>query len=353
MQFGLTDSQILTRNSAREFFSAEFPIAEVRRLCETETAHDRKLWRKTAEQGWCGMTIPEAYGGMGLDLVEVAAAMEEAGRTLVPGPLLAHLTATAAIAACASEEHKQQLLPALATGERIVTFAILEPTPSWDLAAVAMPACEGAKLFVMDAAVTDYIVTLTRDGVFLVDSRGDGVTLTPMPALDTSRKLSAVHYQNAPGLQLATDNNAVQRALDIGTTLLCAEMTGAMQRMLDITVNYVKTRKQFGKPVGAFQLVQALCADMLVATESARSATYFAAYALEQNLPEAQSAVSVAKSYIADAARLTGNNAIQAHGGMGFTWENDIHLYYRRAKAFETAFGDAVFHRERIAQLAL
>jgi alkylation response protein AidB-like acyl-CoA dehydrogenase len=126
-----------------------------------------------------------------------------------------------------------------------------------------------------------------------------------------------------------------------------------MQRMLDITVAYVKTRKQFGKPVGAFQLVQALCADMLVATESARSATYFAAYALEQNLPEAQSAVSVAKSYIADAARLTGNNAIQAHGGMGFTWENDIHLYYRRAKAFETAFGDAVFHRERIAQLAL
>ena len=123
--------------------------------------------------------------------------------------------------------------------------------------------------------------------------------------------------------------------------------------MLELTVAYVKTRKQFSKPVGSYQLVQAMCADMLVATESARSATYFAAYALQQNLPEAPSVVSVAKSFIGDAARQTGNNAIQCHGGMGFTWENDVHLFYRRAKAAETAFGDAAFHRERIAQLAL
>ena len=316
MQFGLTDNQQLTRNSAREFFSAEFPIAEVRRLCETDTAHDPKLWRKTAEQGWCAMTIPEDQGGMGLDLVEVAAAMEEAGRALVPGPLLAHLTACAALASAG------HVPPGLATGEKIATFT--GPT----------------NLFVMDAAVADYVVA---DGLLI-----EQFTTTHLPAIDLTRRLYKIDYTASQPL----DTN-FQRALDIGTTLLCAELTGAMQRMLDITVNYVKTRKQFGKPVGAYQLVQAMCADMLVATESARSATYFAAYALQQNLPEAPTAVSVAKSYIGDAARQTGNNAIQCHGGMGFTWENDIHLYYRRAKAAETAFGDAIFHRERIAQLAL
>lgn len=326
MQFGLTDNQQLTRNSAREFFSAEFPPAELRRIIETPHAHDPALWRKTAEQGWCGMTVPEAYGGMGLDLVEVAAAMEEIGRVLVPGPLLAHLTATAAIADAASEETKHRLLPALAAGEKIATFA------------------DSTKLFVMDAGVADYVVAQTPDVLQLIDT----FSAEPMPALDLTRRLYAINHDGGEPMPGTLD-----RALAIGTTLLCAETTGAMQRMLDITVNYVKTRKQFGKPVGAYQLVQAMCADMLVATESARSAFYFAAYALEQNLPEALAAVSVAKSFLGDAARQTGNNAIQCHGGMGFTWENDIHLYYRRAKAAETAFGDAAWHRERIAQLAL
>ena len=322
MQFGLTETQQLTKNSAREFFSAEYPMAEVRRIMETPTAHDAALWRKTAEQGWCGMTIPEAYGGMGSGLVEIAAAMEEVGRALVPGPLLAHLTATAAIAACASEETKQRILPALAAGERIATFA------------------DTTKLFVMDAAVADYVVA----GTLLVDD----FTAIHMPAIDLTRRLYAIKFETGEPL-----GDGVEQALAIGTTLLCAELTGGMQRVLDTTVAYVKTRKQFGKPVGAFQLVQAMCADMLVATESARSATYFAAYALQENLPEAMSAVSVAKSYIGDAARQTGNNAIQCHGGMGFTWENDIQLYYRRAKAGETAFGDTAYHRERIAQLVL
>jgi len=322
MQFGLTETQQLTKNSAREFFSAEYPMAEVRRIMETPNAHDPALWRKTAAQGWCGMTIPEAYGGMGSGLVEIAAAMEEAGRALVPGPLLAHLTATAAIAHCASEETKAGILPALATGEKIATFA------------------DATKLFVMDAAVADYVVA----GPLLVDD----FTARHMPAIDLTRRLYAIDYTTGEPLE-----NNLDHAWAIGTTLLCAELTGGMQRVLDLTVAYVKTRKQFGNPVGAFQLVQAMCADMLVATESARSATYFAAYALQENLPEAMSAVSVAKSYIGDAARQTGNNAIQCHGGMGFTWENDIHLYYRRAKAGETAFGDAAYHREQIARLVL
>lgn len=322
MQFGLTETQQLMKNSAREFFQAEYPIAEVRRIMETVTAHDPKLWRKTAEQGWCGMTIPEDYGGMGLDLVEVAAAMEEVGRALVPGPLLAHLTACAMIAASDDEPTKHRVLPALAAGEQIATFA------------------DTTKLFVMDAAVANCVVS---DSLLI-----QNFTVEPMPAIDLTRRLYAIHYDTGEPLGPGSE-----KALAIGTMLLCAELTGGMQRMLDLTVDYVKTRKQFGKPVGAYQLVQAMCADMFVATESARSATYFAAYALQQNLPEALTAVSVAKSYVSDAARQTGNNAIQCHGGMGFTWENDIHLYYRRAKAGETAFGDAAWHRERIAQHVL
>jgi alkylation response protein AidB-like acyl-CoA dehydrogenase len=316
MQFGLTENQQLTKNSAREFFSSEYPIAEVRRIMETPTAHDEKLWRKTAEQGWCGMTIPESHGGMGLDLVEVAAAMEEAGRALVPGPLLAHLTACAAIASSG------QVPPGLATGEKIATFA------------------DATKLFVMDAAVADYVVA---DGLLIKD-----FAARHLPAIDLTRRLYRIDFESGQAIQVELD-----RALAIGTVLLCAEITGAMQRILDLTVAYVKTRKQFGKPVGAYQLVQAMCADMLVATESARSATYFAAYALQEGLPEAMSAVSVAKSYINEAARQAGNNGIQCHGGMGFTWENDIQLYYRRIKASESAFGDTAWHRERIAQLIL
>ena len=322
MQFGLTETQQLTRNAAREFFSAEYPIAEVRRIMETATAHDPNLWRKTAEQGWCGMTIPEEYGGMGLGLVEIAAAIEEAGRVLVPGPLLAHLTATAAIAHCASEDTKKSILPALASGEKIATFA------------------NSTKLFVMDAGVADFVVT---DGLLVRDFRA-----RHLPAIDLTRRLYAIEYSGGEPI-----NEDVTLAQAIGTTLLCAELTGGMQRMLDLTVAYVKTRKQFGKPVGSYQLVQAMCAEMLVATESARSATYYAAYALQAGLPEAMAAVSVAKSFISDAARETGNKAIQCHGGMGFTWENDVQLYYRRAKAGEVAFGDAAWHRERIAQLIL
>jgi len=316
MQFGLTEIQQLLKNSAREFFSAEYPIAEVRRIMETPFAHDPKLWRKTADQGWCGMTIPEAQGGMGLDLVEAAAAMEEAGRALVPGPLLAHLTACVAIASSG------QVPPGLATGEKIATFA------------------DATKLFVMDAAVADFIIAPGQ----LIDR----FTTLHLPAIDLTRRLYKIDFESGQPIQADLD-----RALAIGTVLLCAEITGAMQRVLDITVAYVKTRKQFGKAVGAFQLVQAMCADMLVATESARSATYYAAYAMQENLPDSLAAVSVAKSFINEAARQTGNNAIQCHGGMGFTWENEIHLYYRRIKAAETAFGDTAWHRERIAQLVL
>jgi alkylation response protein AidB-like acyl-CoA dehydrogenase len=170
--------------------------------------------------------------------------------------------------------------------------------------------------------------------------------------MDLTRKLYILEFSNTPAEQIGATAN-LSRAFDVATASLAAELVGGMQRSLDISVEYAKTRKQFGKPIGSFQAVQHQCADMYLETESARSAVYYAGWALQENSPDAATAVSIAKMYASDAGRTVGNRGIQIHGGMGFTWENDLHLYYRRAKASETAFGDATFHRERIASMVI
>lgn len=365
MLFGLTEEQQLLKNSAREFFSAECPSAEVRRLMETDTAHDAELWRKMAEQGWTGLPFAEEYGGMGLGLVDLAAACEEMGTALVPGPYLATVPlAGTLLAAAGSDAHKRRYLSAICKGEALGTLALLESSASWDPDAVALQLADGVlngqKLFVWDAAIATFLIVAVRLGpelaLVIVDRHAPGVSIDAQPAMDMTRKLYSVNFTGVPVTSdavLATGDNARQalsRAMDVATVALAAEMTGGMQRMLDLTVAYAKTRKQFGKPIGQFQAVQHMCADMLIWTEASRSAVYYAAWALQENVAEAPLAVSVAKSYASDAYREAGNRGIQVHGGMGFTWENDIHLYYRRAKASEIAFGDAAFHRERMAR---
>ncbi|HTM49160.1 MAG TPA: acyl-CoA dehydrogenase family protein [Bryobacteraceae bacterium] len=356
----MTETQQVLKNSAREFFPAECPIAEVRRLMETDTACDPALWKKIAGQGWCGILFPEEYDGLGLGMVELAAAMEEMGRALVPGPFLSGILAGAVLDAAAAPELKARYLAPLCRGELKSTLALLEETPDWDPAAVKMKALDGRKLFVPDAAVADFLIVAARTGpalaLFAVDPKAPGVAISPMPAMDATRKQYAVTFSGVEGELLASGpaaESALERALDIATVALVAEMTGGMQKVLDITVEYAKTRKQFGKPIGQYQAVQMHCADMLVLTESSRSAAYYAAYAVQNKLAEARAAVSIAKAYASDAYREVGNKGIQCHGGMGFTWENDLHLYYRRAKASELAFGDAACHRERLARLVI
>ncbi|MGB8662830.1 MAG: acyl-CoA dehydrogenase, partial [Candidatus Acidiferrum sp.] len=201
-------------------------------------------------------------------------------------------------------------------------------------------------------AIADFIIVVARNGLFLVDSKAAGLKIAPMSGMDLTRKLYAVEFSNTPAEQIGSPKDLPQ-AFEIATAALAAELVGGMQRTLEITVEYAKTRKQFGKPIGMFQAVQHQCADMYLETESSRSAVYYAGWALEENAPDASTAVSIAKMYASDAARTVGNRGIQIHGGMGFTWENDLHLYYRRAKASETAFGDATFHRERIASMVI
>lgn len=357
MEFGLNETQRLLKENARKFLAAECPMKEVRRLMETPTAHDAALWSSLAAQGYTGILFPEEYDGAGLGKVEMALFLEEAGRALLPGPFFSTVAlAGAVLNECASTEQKRKFLAPICRGEVCSTVAFLESGASWnpgDLrTASAGGKISGEKLFVPDAAVARFILAVVADGVFVVDAKAPGIDIEPMAAMDLTRKLYSVRFDNAPAERLE-NSAALQRGLDIATVALAAEMVGGMQRTLEMTVEYAKTRKQFGKPIGIFQAVQHQCADMYLETESARSAAYYAAWALEENASDAATAVSIAKMYASDAARAVGNRGIQVHGGMGFTWENDLHLYYRRAKSSETMLGDATFHRERIARLVI
>jgi alkylation response protein AidB-like acyl-CoA dehydrogenase len=216
---------------------------------------------------------------------------------------------------------------------------------------------------VPDAAAADLLVCVARDGDSLallpVERGADGVSVTPMPSMDATRKLYEVAFEGVRVDEqeaLGADGGArgaLRGALDAATAVLCAEMVGGMQWVLDATVEYAKTRQQFGRVIGSFQAVQHMCADMLLMTESARSAAYYAAWALSEGDPKASATVSIAKAYCSDAYREVANRGVQVHGGIGFTWEHDLHLYYKRSKSSETLFGDATFHRERLARLVI
>jgi alkylation response protein AidB-like acyl-CoA dehydrogenase len=358
MRFELSETQKQIEKTARQFLSNECPIGEVRRLMETSTAHDAALWKKMADQGWTGMIFPEEFGGMGLGMIEMAATFEQMGRALLPGPFYSTVAlAGPLIQAAASVDQKRMYLTPLCEGTLIATAALIEGEADWDTAAwhttCSNGKLSGRKMFVTDAAAADLIVVAAQNGLFIVPKGAPGMRIVPLKAIDVTRKMYEVSFENTPAEKIAEGaaaERAIAYALKVATVALTAEMAGGMQKLIEITVAYAKARKQFDQPIGKFQAVQHMCADMFLWSESTKSAVYYAAYALEKDLPEADSAVAVAKVYAGDAYRETGNRAIQVHGGMGFTWENDVHLYYRRAKACETALGDAAYHRERIAR---
>jgi alkylation response protein AidB-like acyl-CoA dehydrogenase len=371
MDFDLSKPQKLLQESARTFFARECPAERVRALLETDTAFDSQLWQRIADQGWTGLLVPEEYGGLGLGLVELAAVAEEMGRACLPGPFISTLWAAALVARAGSEGQRAQYLEAISSGRMKATVALLEATADWDPAAAQLPAekdtksyrLRGRKEFVTDAAVADLMICVARSGdelVLLPVERGaKGMKVIATPAIDATRKLYAVEFDGvevpaADALAFAScAPEAIEQAMGVATVALCAEMLGGMQWVLDTTVEYAKTRQQFGRPIGAYQAVQHQCADMLLLTESARSAVYYAAWAVSEQDPSARQAVSIVKAYCSDAAREVGNRGIQVHGGIGFTWEHHLHLYYKRAKASEIMFGDANFHRERLARLVI
>ena len=366
MNFGLSESQRILKDNARKFFANECPMAEVRRIMEAPHAYDEKLYKKLAEQGFTGIIFPEAYGGLGLGKVEMVALLEEMGRALLPGPYFSSAILAGSIINEAGDEHqKSKYLAPIAEGVRKATLALVEEQGSWHPNSVQMTAhgtrLTGAKLFVTDAAVADTIVVVVRHhhndlALFAVNAKAPGVTITPMHSMDLTRPVYSVRFDEAEGELLAMGahaRSALHHGLNIAEVALAAELTGGMQRGIEITVEYAKTRKQFGKPIGGYQAVQHQCADMYFFTEGSRSSALYAAWALDNQAPDAEKAVAIAKMYASDSGREVGNRSIQVHGGMGFTWENDCHLFYRRAKASEVMLGDASYHRDRIATMII
>jgi alkylation response protein AidB-like acyl-CoA dehydrogenase len=343
---------------------------------ETPEGMEPALWTKLAEQGWLGLITPEAHGGMGLGLVDLVVLMEEMGRAVVPGPFFSSvLLGGGAILDAGSEAQQKEWLPRLASGEARAALAWMEPSATLGPAGVALtPTAKGSgytlagtKLFVHDAHTADVIAVAARTqssgpaeqgiSLFLVPRGTRGLEVSLLPTMDQTRKLCEVTFRDvsvAAGALLGPAGlgwAALTRTLNRATVALCAEMCGGAQKVLDMTVEYAKIRQAFGRPIGSYQGVKHRAADMLVDVENSKSITYYAAWAMDEGVAEAPLAVSMAKAYVSDAFRRVSAAGIQLHGGIGFTWEHDLHLYFKRAKGSEFTFGDATHHRERVAQL--
>jgi alkylation response protein AidB-like acyl-CoA dehydrogenase len=372
MEFGFTPQQEMIRNEASSFLSRECAIPLVRELMESERAHDDSLWEKMASMGWMGLIFPERYDGVGLSFVELSILMEQMGAVLLPGAyfstvVLAGLT----LLETANDAQKEKWLAPLAAGSLKATLALTEPNGSWSLGrASAVKArregddylITGTKLFVPDAEVADLIICAARGEdealiLFAIDRNSDGLRVTPLKTMDQTRRVYEVTFEGvraSRGRLLDGSHNieaSLERVLDNATIALSAQMVGGAQRVLEMSVEYSKTRIQFNKPIGSFQAIQHRCADMLLLVESARSAVYAAACNAAESKQETGLLASIAKAYTNDAYGWTAGEGIQIHGGMGFTFEHDAHLYYKRAKADEFTFGDSNFHLDRVARL--
>lgn len=374
MDFAFSEEQEEFRATVRRFVEARWPTAEVRRLAETPSGFDAAAWKQmAAELGLQGLAIPEAYGGQGFGFLELGIALEELGRQLAGGPYLASavLAAQAILAAGTPAQHAEWL-PAIAAGESIATLAVLEPSGcagAESVTATCRPAgsgwsVSGTKTAVLDGQSADVLVVAARlegstgaDGVTLLVLRPDatGVTRTPVEGLDLTRKHGDLVLRDAIATPLGRPGAAgpaLARVLDLAAIALAAESIGAAARCLEMAVGYAKQRIQFGRPIGSFQAVQHKCAEVMLELESARSAAYWSWWVASQpgvDPGELAEAASVAKASCGDALTRAAAENVQIHGGVGFTWEFDCHLFFRRAKAVEHLLGDPVWHRARLA----
>jgi alkylation response protein AidB-like acyl-CoA dehydrogenase len=373
MDLGFSKEQEMLRESAHSLLEKECPSTVVRKLMDDETGYSPEFWKKMAELGWLGLIVPESYGGAGLNYIDLVVVLEEMGKVVLPSPFLWTVLFGEAVARAGGDAIKQKLLPKIAAGELIGTLAYLEPSGNWDLAAVEMPAkksgqgfvLDGTKLYVNDGHVADYFLVAARtsgtglDGItmFAIDRARAGITVNRLKTMDQTRKLAEVVFKDVKAGaddvvgEVGKGAKALSEVIDRGKVALSAEMVGGAQKVLDMAVDYAKVREQFGRPIGSFQAIQHKCANMLIDVENARSVAYYAAWAVSNEVPDAPLAAATAKAAASDSYRRVAGEGIQVHGGIGFTWEHDMHLYFKRAKSTEFTFGDATFNRELVAQL--
>jgi alkylation response protein AidB-like acyl-CoA dehydrogenase len=374
MDFGFSEEQELLRSQARDFLDKECDTRVVRRLMAEPAGFDDKLYARMAELGWTSVPFPESAGGLGLGLVDLVVVLEEMGRHVTPGPLQSTVgLAGMTVMRAGTDAQRERWLPGIADGSKRATLAIAEESGRWDGGGVGAKAersgdawlLSGEKWYVPDAHTADWMIVAARtaagesDGLSLlvVDPHAPGVELRQLKTMDPTQRLFQVRLD---GVEVPIDDvvgepgrgaAAWRRGQEATLVAVSAELCGVAQRAMEMSVEYAKTRQQFGRPIGTYQGVSHKCADMLVLTESAKSLTYHAAWAVDEDVPEAPLAAAMAKAYASDAARDVTAMAIQVHGGIGFTWEHDMHLYFKRAKWGEVTYGDARHWRERVADL--
>jgi alkylation response protein AidB-like acyl-CoA dehydrogenase len=372
MDISLSEEQELLQGSARDFLQKECPIRLVRAMETDERGYDPNLWRQMGDLGWLGLILPEDYGGSGATMMDLVVLLEEFGRALVPGPFLPTVVQVELpILWAGSEAQKRAYLPKFARGEWIGTMAWLEPSATSQPAGIdtaAIPQGEdyvlnGTKLCVPFAHVADYLLTVARTGtgasptegitLFLVDVKSPGLAITALETIADDHQCEVVFQDvRVPRPQVLGEPGKgwaiVDQVLQYGAVAKCAEMVGMAQQAFDISLNYVKTRVQFGRPIGSFQAIKHKLANMVIDVDGSRYVTYHAAWLLSEGLP-AGHAIAVAKAWTNEACRRVVKEGQQVHGGIGYTKEYDLQLYTRRAKAAEIAFDDADTHREALA----
>lgn len=372
MQFSFTNEQEDFRAILRRFFSTRSPTTEVRKLMETEAGFDRDGWKKlNQELGLTAVHIPEDFGGQGFGCVELAIVLEEMGRALVCAPYFSSVVLGAtAILNAGTDAQKRKLLPGIASGDTTATLAFTEDSGLWDGASVTMTASEanggwklsGTKSFVVDGHTADLIVVLARlpgskgrDGLTLFTVRGDaaGLKRTPLKTMDQTRKLARLQFDNVEAELLGEAGKAAapfDKTMTLAVVCLANEMAGGADQLREAALDYAKMRMQFGKPIASFQSMKHKQADMLVDVELAKASAYYAAAALDAGDAELLAIASLAKANSSDAYMQTAIHAIQVRGGIGFTWDDDTHLWFKRAKSSEIFLGDAAHHREVMMQ---
>ena len=375
MGITLTDAQEELRSLVRRFLAEKAPSEAIRRWMDSENGYDPDVWQQMAQQlGLHGLVLPEQYGGAGYGLAELAVVLEEMGRSLLPAPFFSTI-GLAAQTLLASEDDQacRRYLPGIAGGELTATVAVCDENGSWDLSDITTPArrhegdwrVSGTKMFVIDGEIADVILVIARAndglGLFAVDRNAPGISTTRLDALDPTRRLARVDLQNCQGQRIGPAGDAapfLRRALDLANVALAAEQVGGAQACLDSAVEYAKVRVQFNRPIGSFQAIKHKCADLLVEIESAKAAVLYAA-SLTADAADGASAAeefptcaALVAAYCSAAYTHAAKENVQIHGGIGFTWEHDAHLYLKRAKTSELLFGAPAAQRARIAELA-
>ena len=374
IDFGLSEDQEALQRSAREVLAKECQPALVRETARTADGVPAALYAKMAELGWTGLIVPEAHGGLGLGTLELALVLEELGRVVAPGPFLGTQLVTAAIVRAGTAAAKKTWLPRLVAGDALGALAYLEASDRHDPAGIGLAAkktrdgyqLRGEKLFVAGVPGAQLLLVAVRTkagagpkgvSLFLVPTDTPGVRVRPIETIDLTRRVGVVEIRDAVVERTALVGKEgegwplLARLLDLGAIGIAADSLGGAERALEMAVEYSKVRQQFGRPIGSFQALKHMAAEMVAEIEPSRSLVWYAAYVFAATPKESARAASMAKARLGEVYSRTVNRAVQMHGGIGFTWEHDLHLWFKRARWNEVAFGDPPFHRERLAQL--